>query len=96
MTRRGTWDATTLIVTSDHPWRLKLSQGRSTDSRIPLLIKLPGMTRVERIEEPINSIVVPSLLPELIDGQIPDAGVLRLRAAQLTAGDSTFRPFRRP
>jgi arylsulfatase A-like enzyme len=96
MTRRGTWDATTLIVTTDHPWRLKLLQGTSTDRRIPLMIKLPGMKKGDRIETPTNSIVVSSLLPDLIGAQIPDAVALRLRVAQITAGDSTFQPHRTP
>ena len=91
MTRRGIWDATTLIVTADHPWRVKLNQGRSTDRRIPLMIKLPGMKQGEHIETPANSIVVSSLVPALIDAQIPDAAALRIRVVQITASDSTFQ-----
>ncbi len=91
MTRRGIWNATTLIVTSDHPWRAKLVQGRSTDRRIPLMIKLPGMKESEHIETPTNAIVVSWLVPALIDGQIPDASALRTRVAQITASDSTFQ-----
>jgi Sulfatase len=96
MTRRGTWDATTLIVTTDHPWRIKPNQGRNTDRRIPLMIKLPGMKGGEHIATPTNSIVVSSLLPALIDAQIPDAAALRLRVAQITASDSTFQPHHTP
>lgn len=96
MMRRGTWDATTFIVTSDHPWRLKLSQGRSSDGRIPLMIKLPGMKEGERIATPTNSIVVSLLLPGLIDAEIPDTAALRLRVAQITASDSTLQPYHAP
>ena len=96
MIRRGIWDATTLIVTADHPWRAKLNQGRSTDRRIPLMIKLPGMKEGEHIETPTNSIVVSSLVPALIDAQIPNAAALRIRVAQITASDSTFQPKHTP
>jgi arylsulfatase A-like enzyme len=96
MTQRGTWDATTFIVTTDHPWRLKLLRGRSTDPRIPLMIKLPGMKTGERIATPTNSIVVSLLLPALIDAQIPDPTALRLRVAQILESDSTLQPRHTP
>ena len=96
MTRRGTWDATTLIVTADHPWRLKLSQRGRTDSRIPFIVKLPGMKKGEHIATATNSIVISSLLPALIDATIPDVATLRLRAAQITASDSTFQAHQTP
>ena len=96
MTQSGTWDATTLIVTTDHPWRVKLLRGTSTDRRIPLIIKLSGMKKGERIATPTNSIVVSLLLPALIDGQIPDPAALRLRVAQILGSDSTFQPHHTP
>lgn len=91
MTRRGTWDSTTLIVTADHPWRLKLSRGGG-DSRIPLMIKLPQMKQGVSITTPVNSILVSSLLLPIIEGKIPDDAALRLRVTGDTGADSTARP----
>lgn len=83
MLRAGTWDATTLIVTSDHPWRLKLSQGTSTDERIPLIIKLAGQTAPEHISSPTNSIVVSSLIPMIVAGRLSDPGELRAHVGEI-------------
>ncbi|MEO5815185.1 MAG: hypothetical protein ABIT20_07885 [Gemmatimonadaceae bacterium] len=80
MIRSGTWSASTVVVMSDHAERDKLWEKRSTDRRVPLFVKLPGMETGMRVAEPVTSLLVTSLLPDLLAGRVRDATDLRSRA----------------
>jgi len=91
MTDRRSWATTTLIVTTDHSWRSKPAQGGPVDRRIPLMIKLAGMTDSSHVSTPTNSLIVSGLVPDLINRALPDAQSLSLRIGQLTAGIPDMR-----
>ena len=38
----GLWEGTAVLLTSDHPWREANQYDGKTDSRIPVLLKMPG------------------------------------------------------
>ena len=90
MVKKGTWASSTFIVMSDHPERTKLALKQSTDRRIPLLVKLPGMKEGTRIADPVNSIFVTSMLPDLLAGRIRDTATLRSVAAEYFSKDPSL------
>lgn len=67
-----------------HAERGKLRDKRSTDKRVPLFIKLLGMEAGARVADPVSSLFVTSLLPDLLAGRVRDAAVLRARAVDYT------------
>ena len=84
MIKSGTWSTSTVVVMSDHAERTKLSEKRSTDRRVPLFVKLPGMQAGLRVSDPLNSLFVASVLPDLLAGRVRDAADLRNRALDYT------------
>lgn len=67
----GIWDDTLLIVIADHYYRGKTKsyydgpKRGSDDTRVPLLMKLPGMTQAVSYDEPYNSRFFFPLVEEL-------------------------------
>jgi len=77
MENAGTWETSTVIVTSDHWYRAKpnkpwTSQGEGFtlssyhDHRVPLMIKLPGQHRGVSYDTPFNTIATHDLILELL------------------------------
>ncbi len=86
--RGGLWDATTLIVTSDHWWRAlnrdgwgldpeerELLDGRF-DKRVPFLVRLPGQTRSQRYEPSFNTLLLHDLVLERLAARLGSPGEL--------------------
>jgi hypothetical protein len=90
MIRSRTWSASTFVVMSDHAERSKLADKRSTDRRVPLFVKLPGMEAGIRISDPVNSMVVTALLPDLLGGRVRNATELRSRALDYMRADPSL------
>jgi hypothetical protein len=90
MVKSGTWASSTVVVMSDHPERTKLASKQSTDRRIPLFVKLPGMETGTRITDRVNSLFVTSLLPDLMAGRIRDAAALRTAAIEYARTDPSL------
>lgn len=84
MIRSGTWSASTVVVMSDHAERDKLRDKRSTDRRVPLFVKLPGKEAGLRVSDPVNTLFIASVLPDLLAGRVRDAAALRSRARDYT------------
>ena len=74
----GLWDQTTVVVSTDHPYReSKLLDGKE-DRRIPFLVKLAGQTNGNDFDSPFNTIVTKDLLLAVLRGEITDtAGLAR-------------------
>lgn len=80
MMRSGTWSASTVIVMSDHAERKKLRDKRSSDRRVPLFVKLPGMESGARVSNPVNTMFLASLMPDFLAKRVRNAADLRSRA----------------
>jgi hypothetical protein len=76
----GTWDRTTILLTSDHPLRLhrwRLSNqfhGRTFDlrqgTRVPFLLKMAGQKQGLAYDTPMRTVVTKDLLLAIMKGEI--------------------------
>ena len=62
------WDASTVVVSSDHGWRQARGAG-SEPGAIPLIVKLAHSETAVRIDEEISSLVTHDLLMHLLEHQ---------------------------
>jgi hypothetical protein len=72
----GLWDQTTLVVSTDHPYReAQLLDGKE-DPRIPFFVKLAGQKNGDDFEPPFNTILTKDLLLAVLRGEIADETAL--------------------
>jgi Sulfatase len=72
MKAAGTWDKTTVLMTSDHPYReAELVDGKS-DPRIPFLLKLASQKEGRLYNQPFNAILTRDLLLAVLRGEVSD------------------------
>lgn len=73
MEAAGRWDSATVLITSDHWYRINLwkpwkshgedaALGRETDFRVPMMLKLPGQQEARAYDQPFTTTLVPPLL----------------------------------
>jgi Sulfatase len=73
MIAAGTWDKTTVLMTSDHPYReAELLDGKS-DPRIPFLLKLASQKEGRLYNQPFNAILTGDFLLAVLKGEVSDA-----------------------
>ena len=84
MERTGTWDTTTVVISSDHWWRTEFwdirkpiwspadnsYRGEGADHRIPFLIKLEGQRTGYRYEAPFNTVLTHDLILDVLSGKV--------------------------
>jgi arylsulfatase A-like enzyme len=87
MERKGVWDNTVVLVTSDHWWREVWREhktwtpedeavyGDSSDRRIPFILKMPGSASTQRVafDAPFNTVLTQDLLLAILRGEVSDA-----------------------
>lgn len=61
--RMGIWDTSTLIVSSDHHWRMRPDMYADSPPNLPLLIKLPGQST----QHPVSSKVPPTKIRPIVE-----------------------------
>lgn len=66
----GLWDATTVVVSSDHPDRSSVSVDGKEDPRVPFLLKLAGQRAGVTYSPLLHTIVTKPLLEAILDGDI--------------------------
>jgi hypothetical protein len=72
MKAAGTWDKTTVLMTSDHPYReAELLDGKS-DPRIPFLLKLASQKEGRLYNRPFNAILTRDFLLAVLKGEVSD------------------------
>ncbi len=72
MKAAGTWDKTTVLMTSDHPYReAELLDGQS-DPRIPFLLKLASQKEGRLYTQPFNAILTRDFLLAVLRGEVSD------------------------
>lgn len=65
----GSWEETTLIITSDHHWRGSPDYDGSDDLRIPLIVKLPGRNKALRVAERVSNLGIYEFALRAIQGK---------------------------
>ena len=69
----GLWDATTVLVSSDHWFRSSMALDGKLDRRIPFLLKLAGQRQGQEYGKAFNTIGSGDLLLAVLRGDIADA-----------------------
>jgi len=67
---KGMWDSSTILVTSDHWWRIAPLRNGRRDHRVPFLFKLPGENEALTYEQPFNSVLIHDLLLDVLTNKI--------------------------
>ncbi|MFL6228811.1 MAG: sulfatase-like hydrolase/transferase [Pyrinomonadaceae bacterium] len=102
MEEAGVWDSTTVIVTSDHWWRVgeweshgALSKEdvelweKRTDHRVPFILKLAGQKEGATYDAGFNTVLTQDLVLTILGGNVTDAeGARRWLDAHRTFADS--------
>jgi hypothetical protein len=68
MESNGTWDQSTVILTSDHHWRQSHLYDGTTDFRVPLIVKPAHSTTPTRITSPASTLGIYYFAVEAIQG----------------------------
>jgi hypothetical protein len=71
MERTGTWDTTTVIFSSDHPYRHHDSlDGKPRSTTVPYLIKLAGQSQGLQCDTPFSAILTGKLILACLSGEL--------------------------
>jgi len=73
MESAGTWDSTTVLFTSDHPYREAEQLDGKSDPRIPYVLKLAAQKDGVVYQNKFNTLVTGDLLLSVLRGEITDA-----------------------
>ena len=72
MENAGTWDSTTVLFTSDHPYREAEQLDGKSDPRIPYLLKLASQKEPVAYTPQFNAVLTADLLMAVLRGEISD------------------------
>ncbi|MDT8069333.1 MAG: sulfatase-like hydrolase/transferase [Terriglobia bacterium] len=93
---RDTWGDTTVIVTSDHWWRVRAwAKGalwteeervfdQKRDHRVPFLVKLAGQKTQINYDRPVSTILIRDLIRSVLTGETESAEALSAKVNSLT------------
>ena len=78
MRRAGKFDSATIVITSDHSWRLDSTvEGKLRDGEqvrhVPLFIKLPGQNTPGRVSAKFELNKLKPVLDAVLSGHVEDA-----------------------
>jgi hypothetical protein len=73
MESAGVWDSSTVLFTSDHPYRDSEALDGKSDPRIPYLLKVASQKEGVTYAPPFNSVVSGGLLLAALRGEVIDA-----------------------
>ena len=88
MEQAGVWNDTTVLVTSDHPWRDSDGFDGKSDPRVPFLLKLAGQSGRIDYDQRFNTVVTHDLILSLLTEEVstPEEAIAFLdREKQATA-----------
>lgn len=91
------WESTTILITSDHPWRRAADFDGKADPRVPFLWKLAGQNTPVIYDGTFNTVLIHDLILAFLRKEISDPqGLVRWldeqRAAQkITGGAGSLR-----
>jgi len=108
MEQAGTWDQTTVIISSDHWWRIDywrskknlwaevddLNEADHVDYRVPFIVKLPGQTTQLTYEPAFNTVLTHDLVLDVLRGKVTKAAdVSAWLDAHRTIGESPYHSY---
>jgi hypothetical protein len=108
MEQTGTWDSTSVVVSSDHWWRSdywraqgifwtaadQALQGERLDHRVPFMLRLPGQKTTLNYEAHFNTVLTHDLILEILKGKISDASqAAAWLDAHRTIGESPYQSY---
>lgn len=112
MERAGTWDSTTILISSDHWWRTDYWRSRKIDTswspadqkvadrvdhRIPFLLKMAGQKTPLTYEAPFNTVLTHDLILDIMKGRIASAEqVSAWLDTHKTIGESPYQAYEDP
>ncbi len=70
MEQAGLWDASTVIVTSDHPLRWYAMLDETVDPRVPFLVKMAGQKQEMVYQPPLRNLVAHDLTLAVLRGEL--------------------------
>jgi len=73
MESAGTWDSTTVLITTDHPFRHAAQLHGKWDPRIPFFLKLAGQRGGQSYDAPFNTVLIHDLLLAVMRGEVTNA-----------------------
>jgi hypothetical protein len=76
MEKAGTWEDTSILVTSDHSWRDSAALDGKRDRRVPLILKLAGHSRGVRYRERLNTVLIHDLVLAMLRGELTQAAAV--------------------
>jgi hypothetical protein len=66
MEKAGTWDQTSVILTSDHSWRLSKIADGTRDPRVPMLVKLARRHEALTHDRSFNTMAIADVVEQLL------------------------------
>jgi hypothetical protein len=107
MEQAGTWDETTVVVSSDHwmrsdYWRVRpfwnaedaATFQERVEHRVPFIVKLAGQKSGVTYDMPFNTVLTHDLVLEVLGGRIKDPGELAAWLdAHRTIGESPYQSY---
>src|SRR5579885_133349 len=107
MERAGTWEQTTVVVSSDHwmrsdYWRVRpfwtvedsATFNERVEHRVPFIVKLAGQKSGATYDAPFNTVLPHDLVLEVLGGRIKDARELAAWLdAHRTIGESPYQSY---
>jgi hypothetical protein len=73
MERAGTWDTTTVLLSSDHWYRSSGALDGKLDRRVPFLLKMAGQREGAAFDEPFNTVVTHDLILAVLRQEVSTA-----------------------
>jgi hypothetical protein len=111
MERAGTWDHTTIVISSDHWWRTdywrpsrqfwseadNLNEGERVDHRVPFIVKLAGQKTSASYDAAFNTVLTHDMILDVMNGKISTPSELQAWLdTHKTIGESPYQNYDDP
>ena len=79
MEQAGVWDTTTVLFSSDHPFRHRPTlDGKQRSAHVPYLVKMAGAAQSANYSKAVSSLITKNLILAILSGEISGAAQLPL------------------
>jgi hypothetical protein len=80
MERKGNWDGSLVVISSDHHWRANTYDGQTDYEHVPFMVKFPHQRKGITYDGRFNTVLSQDLILAILDGQVktPEAASLWL------------------
>jgi arylsulfatase A-like enzyme len=75
MEQAGLWETTTVLLSSDHPFRHRPAlDGKPRSAHIPYILKMAGTVQSGNYDHPISALITKKLIRSILSGELSSAG----------------------